>query len=186
VSRGTLAAAILVLVVLASPAAAHAAELTFTFLEGEGCPDDRASCIRVTGGPGTEGNIVDDAAEVRFQGVHPIELTVENGGEVAHNLTFEPGTPLANYSVDDPIEPGDSVTFNFTTIEDVPPATYGFHCGQPGHGDLGERGTFVIEASPAGASEDEGPPEAVAVPTPGVAGVLAALWVALAIRLGRR
>lgn len=182
-ARGLAFAALVAgLVLVASPAAAHAAELTFTIREDDRCPDDRLSCIRVTGGPGTEGNIRDDTADVRFEGVHDVSVTVANAGTVDHNVTFEPGTPLGNYSIEDPIPPGESVTFNFTTVEDIPPATYAFYCGQPNHQGLGERGTFTIRPGAGDAAEDEGPPEAIGIPGVGALGALLAGLVASRLR----
>lgn len=170
--------ALLAVVVVASPAVAHAAELTFTFLEGEECPEDRVSCIRVTGGPGTEGNIPDDTAEVRFEGEHPVNITVENGGDVDHNLTFEPGTAMEAYSIDEPLAPGETAEVNFTTVRDVPEGTYVFYGGQEGHRDLGERGTFEVR-SLAEAEEEEGTDDQDIVrevmPGPGSAALLVAL-----------
>lgn len=166
------------LCLIAAPAAGHAVSLTFTFHEDDTCPPTRVSCIAVTGGPGTEDNIRDDTAEIRFEGVHPIQVTVENGGDVDHNLTFEPGTPLANYSVDDPVEPGGSVTFNFTTVEDVPPGTYAFYGGQAGHQDLGEEGTFRIDPAPqqeGGNDSSDVVEEVIGVPGPGPIAALAVL-----------
>lgn len=161
---------------VASPALGHAANLTFTFQEGDPCPSGRVSCIVVTGGPGTESNIRDDTAHVRFAGIHPVAITVANAGRMDHNLTFEPGTALANYSVEDPIPPGETVSFNFTTVEDVPASTYGFFGGQPGHRDLGERGRFVVEEGPQPEpDQSEVVDEVVGIPGPGLVVVATAL-----------
>lgn len=177
------AAAALALALAAAPASAHVANLTFRYQEGGDCPEDSLSCIRVEGGPGTEANIRDDAAALHFEGVHAVEIRIENGGQLDHNLTFEPDTPIANYSIDDAIEPGESVTFNFTTVEDVPPGSYDFYGGMPGHRDAGEEGTLEIEAGPEPEPEQsEVVEDVIGVPGPGPLAALAALAAALATR----
>jgi len=176
------------ILLLAQPALAHPANLTFTFLEGPDCPDGQLSCIEVTGEQGTEGNIPDDFARVVFVGEHPVQIDVQNQGNVAHQLAFEPGTDLDAYSMDEPIDPGETATISFTTIANASAGKYKFFDPQDGHRDLGESGTFEIEAAPQPQQEEDNSDlvnEIVGVPAPGPPTVVAAIAGAM-LALQRR
>lgn len=129
---------------LAPSAGAHTAQLRLTFLEGSPCPRGSASCIAVAATGQEKRHVEDRFARIEIAGVHPVELTLRNAGNVSHNLTFEPGTPAAGFGYDEQIAPNQTATINFTTVREIPPGRYAFFGGRPGHRAAGEEGTLVV------------------------------------------
>lgn len=182
---------------MAGHAAADTKAYDVALMEGEGCPDEEPMCIEVeAANEQADGTVDDPYANVTIAGQHPIELNVTNEGQSLHNLTFEPGTPAANHSHDEPLMPGDSVNITLTTIEDVPAGEYVFYSGQAADRQLGMTGELVIQSANAtdgGTGTDGGPtgdddtaregnvtPEEDAVPGPGAPLTLVALATSVA------
>lgn len=178
---------------MAGHAAADTKAYDVALMEGEGCPGEETMCIEVeAANEQADGTVDDPYANITITGQHPIELNVTNEGQSLHNLTFEPGTPAANHSHDEPLMPGDSVNITLTTIEDVPAGEYLFYSGQAADRQLGMTGELVIQSVDAtGGETDGGPagdddtrgegnvtPEEDAVPAPSVTLVAAVLGAA--------
>lgn len=185
--------AVALVVTIAGSAAAHTAEVTLTFEQAPDCPQGMISCLRASEPGNTSQYVEDPYAAFEIVGVHPVTITIENPTEVEHNVTFEPGTPAANYSHDSAIASGETVQINLTTVEEIPPGRYVFYGGQPGHRSAGEEGHMTVingtqrePTSPdAGAgTEDDTAQEIMGLPAPGL-GLLAVSLIAAA-RLTRR
>lgn len=201
--RGSLLVVVAVglIVGMAGHATADTKAYDVALMEGEGCPDEEPMCIEVeAANEQADGTVDDPHANVTITGEHPIELNVTNEGQSVHNLTFEPGTPAANHSHDEPLMPGDSVNITLTTVEDVPAGEYLFYSGQAADRELGMTGELVIQSVDASSGQaDGGPtgdddtrgegnvtPEEDAVPAPGAAITLGALAASVAAAAWRR
>jgi uncharacterized cupredoxin-like copper-binding protein len=69
----------------------------------------------------------------------PLQVTFQNGGEIAHDFTAQQGlgTPVTILE-----QGGQSGT---ATISYGKPGTYKFFCSQPGHDQLGMHGTITVQ-----------------------------------------
>ncbi len=204
--RGSLLSTVIValLIGLAGPAAADTKAYDVALMDGPGCQEAMTPmCIQVEAANEEANGTIDDAfANITINGTHPIVLNVTNEGGSLHNLTFEPGTPAANLSHDDPLAPGDSVNISLTTVEDVPPGTYRFYSGMGADQQAGMVGGLTIQSTNTtdGGSGDglavdgedntagEGnvTPEEDAIPAPGATSTLAALTAGVAVAAWRR
>ena len=69
----------------------------------------------------------------------PLTVTLQNGGEILHDFTVQQGLAKPVTIMEDG---GNSGT---TTVTYDKPGTYKFFCSQPGHDQLGMRGTITVQ-----------------------------------------
>lgn len=80
-----------------------------------------------------------EPATVTVRTGQPVQVTLENGGQIVHDWTLEKG---AAQPVKVLASGGQRGTAVFTPTE---PGTYTFICSQPGHEPAGMRGTLTVQ-----------------------------------------
>lgn len=109
-------------------------------LDDQGCPDggDRF-CI--------------EPAIIEIADGDTLTLSVENKGQVRHNLTFAPDTPdgLAKHATGEPIAPNTTVEIEIpwddieAAMDEADGRSFELRCGFEGHAALGEVATLTVE-----------------------------------------
>ncbi len=146
-----LTAVLLPIVHAASP---RTIEVTLT---DQGCPDgDDRFCVQ--------------PATIAIADGDTVTLSIENEGQVQHNLSFEPGTPevLAKHATGQAIPPNGTLEIEIpwadieTAIDEADTRTFLLRCGFEGHAALGETATFTVEGGESQNPQPLGWPLAVA------------------------
>ena len=80
-----------------------------------------------------------DPAAISARAGQPLDLTLRNAGQSAHDLTLGEGvTPSVKLTVNGAETSGRTVTFD-------KPGMYKFECSMPGHALTGMRGTITVQ-----------------------------------------
>jgi uncharacterized cupredoxin-like copper-binding protein len=69
----------------------------------------------------------------------PLEVTFQNGGEILHDFTVQEGLAKPVVITEN------AGTSGTATVTYAKPGTYKFFCSQPGHDQLGMRGTITVQ-----------------------------------------
>jgi uncharacterized cupredoxin-like copper-binding protein len=80
-----------------------------------------------------------DPATLNARAGQPIQLTLENTGQIVHDFHITEDT---SQSVTARAEPGQKAT---TTFHVVSAGTYTFVCSEPGHEQAGMKGTLIVQ-----------------------------------------
>ncbi len=80
-----------------------------------------------------------DPAVLTAKAGQPIQVTLDNGGQIAHDFSMTDG--LAQ-PVTITAQPGQKATVTFTVDK---PGTYTYVCNQAGHEQTGMKGTLTVQ-----------------------------------------
>ena len=80
-----------------------------------------------------------DPATLTAKAGQPIQVTLNNGGQIAHDFDIADG-PVQPVKIT--AQPGQSASATFTIDK---PGTYTFFCSQPGHQEAGMKGTLTVQ-----------------------------------------
>jgi uncharacterized cupredoxin-like copper-binding protein len=80
-----------------------------------------------------------EPATLNARAGQPIQLTLDNTGQIVHDFRMTEGVAQP---VTATAQPGQKATVTFTVPR---PGTYTFVCSQPGHEQAGMKGTLVVQ-----------------------------------------